>query len=291
MPRFSLILATFGRTEELTILLRTLADQELKDFELIIVDQNPDERLTPLLKEWIPRISGPFEQNGERPRVLHLRCPPGVSRARNIGLARSTGEILAFPDDDCWYCPNTLRKVDDWFRENLDYGILSLGSRNEHGLKSGNHWYQTECDLRWINIFRTSATYSYFVRRPTNEVPLTFDESLGPGAGTDFGCGEDADFLLTLMSYGIRGRFYSSYYIGHPRKEGLVDISRAEKYGGGFGGVLAKHSNPFLLACLVVFDFIRAAGYVLLGKRGRASRLWAHGRAMIRAYSLARACY
>jgi glycosyltransferase involved in cell wall biosynthesis len=284
MPRFSLILATVGRAEELPILLRTLAEQELKDFELIVVDQNPDECLTPHLQEWIPRISQSSGRNEERPQILHLHCPPGASRARNIGLAHSAGEILAFPDDDCWYYPDTLQKVDAWFRENPHYGILALGCRDKQGLKSGNHWFQTECDLRWINIFRTSGTCCFFVRRPADEVSLKFDESLGPGAGTDFGCGEDTDFLLALMSSGIRGRFYSNYHVGHPRKDGFVDVPRAKKYGGGFGRVLAKHSNPFLLTCLVVFDFSRAVGYTLLGNRGRASRLWAHGNAMIRAY-------
>ncbi len=285
MPRFSLIVATFGRTEELATLLRSLAGQELKDFELIIVDQNPDDRLVPLLMDWNSQIADPAGPTEGSPQILHLRCPLGVSRARNLGLAHSTGDILAFPDDDCWYYPDTLQKVDSWFRQNQNYGILSLGCRDEHGLKSGNHWFQAECDLRWINIFRTSGTYFIFVCRPAKGVPLNFDESLGPGSGTDWGCGEDTDFLLTLMSYGVRGRYYSRYHVGHPRKVGFVDIQRAEKYGAGFGRVLAKHSNPLLLVGLVSFDFIRAAGYAILGKRGRSSRLWAHGKAMIRAYS------
>jgi glycosyltransferase involved in cell wall biosynthesis len=285
MPRFSLIVATFGRTQELSVLLQTLAAQQLKDFELIIVDQNPDDRLAPLLKEWTSPTPDRSRQNEASPQMLHLRCQPGVSRARNLGLAQSTGEILAFPDDDCWYYPDTLKKVDSWFRQNLDYGILSLGCRDEKGLKSGNHWFQPECDLRWINIFRTSGTCCFFVCRPPKGIPLSFDESLGPGAGTDFGCGEDTDFLLTLLNEGVRGRFYSHYHVGHPRKEGFVDIPRAKKYGAGFGRVLAKHSNPLLLACLATFDFVRAGGYALQGNSERASRLWAHGKAMIRAYS------
>jgi glycosyltransferase involved in cell wall biosynthesis len=285
MPRFSLIVATFGRTDELPILLRSLACQELRDFELIIVDQNPDDRLAPALKEWALRVAERAGRDQELPEILYLRCPPGVSRARNLGLAHCSGEVIAFPDDDCWYFPDTLQKVDSWFRKNPEYGILTLGWRDEQGLESGTHWFQAECDLRWINIFRTSSTCCCFVLRPARQIPLKFDESLGPGAGTDFGCGEDTDFLLSLMSNGVRGRFYSHYYVGHPRKAGFIDIDRAARFGAGFGRVLAKYSKPSLLTGLVIFDFLRAAGYTLLGKRGRASRLWAHGKAMIRAYS------
>ncbi len=256
----------------------------MRDFEVIVVDQNSDERLSPILEQWTSQSSGPSNESGGTIQLKHLRCSPGVSSARNLGLAHSTGQILAFPDDDCWYYPDTLKKVDAWLRQHNDYGILSLGSRDEQGWVSGNRWVQTECDLTRLNIFRTSATYTYFVRRPPSPIPLLFDESLGPGAGTKFGCGEDTDFLLTLMSYGIRGRFYSPMYIGHPRKEGFVDVQRAKRYGGGFGRVLAKHSIPSVFFGLVTFDFTRAAMRTLIGDSDRASRFWSHGRGMISTY-------
>jgi glycosyltransferase involved in cell wall biosynthesis len=284
VPRFSLIVATVNRSEELTLLLQSLAVQKMRDFELIVVDQNSDDRLSPVLKDWASKAGSQAVDGTNSIQVKHLRCAPGVSRARNLGLTHSSGEILAFPDDDCWYLPDTLQNVDTWLREHLDYGILSLGCRDGEGRTSGNRWWQTECDLKWINIFRTSGTCCYFVRRPPAAIPMLFDESLGPGAGTRFGCGEDTDLLLTLMNRGIRGRFYSILYIGHPCKNEFVDVRRAESYGGGFGRVLAKHSNPLLFVGMVAFDFARAALRMLLGDRSRASRFWAHGNGMIRAY-------
>ena len=282
MPRFSLIVATINRTEEFSYLLQSLAEQSMGGFELIVVDQNSDDRLSSVLTEWCSEKSA----HGRRKtgiEVKYLRCAPGLSRARNLGLKHSTGEILAFPDDDCWYLPDTLQNVDAWFRMHCDYGILSLGSRDRQGRVSGNRWVQKECDLTRVNVFRASATYTYFVRRPEQSMPLCFDESLGPASGTNFGCGEDTDLLLTLMSHGVRGRFNSRLYVGHPLK-GYIDINRADLYGSGFGRVLAKHSLPFLCMGLVTFDFARAAVYAVLHKSDRSSQLWAHGRGMIRAY-------
>lgn len=283
MPRFSLIVATINRTEEFTILLQSLAKQEMRDFELIVVDQNPDDRLSPLLKEWALK-GKPDSSDRGYVRVMHLHCSPGVSRARNLGLMHCSGDIVAFPDDDCWYFPDTLQKVDAWFQQHEHYGILSLGCRDEQGRTSGNHWWESECDLKSINIFKTSGTCTFFVRRPSEGIPLFFDESLGPGAGTEFGAAEDTDFLLTLMSYGIRGRFYSVLHVGHPCRNGFVDAQRAERYGGGFGRVLAKHSLPLLCLGFVAFDFTRAALRMLLGDRSRAAQLSAHGQGIIRAY-------
>src|SRR5690606_24216521 len=102
MPAFSLILATVGRTQELNRLFDSLAAQTYPDFEIIIVDQNTDDRLLPHIAH--------AEQAGLT--VRHLKHhPPNLAAARNTGLAAAQGERVAFPDDDCWYDPALLQRV------------------------------------------------------------------------------------------------------------------------------------------------------------------------------------
>ena len=284
MPRFSLIVGTKDRTKEFAVLLNSLAEQQMRDFELVVVDQNTDDRLTPLVTAWAAQATDHNIRTGGSVTVKYLRCHKvGVSRARNLGILHSSGDILAFPDDDCWYLPDTLKNVDQWFQQNEDYGILCIGSRDEQGRISGNRWGATECNLTRVNIFRASVTYAYFVRRPQGAIPFSFDESLGPGAGTKFGAGDDTDLLLGLLRYGIRGRFYSVLHVGHPLK-GYIDPQRAKRYGGGWGRVVAKHSLPHLGVGFIVFDFVRAGLRMLRGDRDRASLLWAHGLGIFWAY-------
>jgi glycosyltransferase involved in cell wall biosynthesis len=284
MPRFSLVVATIHRTEELSILLRSLESQLFRDFELIVVDQNSDDRLTEIIQEWSARLGASESEQRSSIPVKYLRCTPGASRARNRGIACSNGEILAFPDDDCWYHPDTLQNVDRWFRQNSSYGILSLGCRDAQGHISGNRWWESECDLKWTNIFRTSGTCCFFVSRLPDNFTLAFDELLGPGSETGFGSGEDTDFLVTLIDRGIRGRFYSALCVGHPSRNGFVDSERAERYGAGFGRVLAKHRKLYLFSAFVVFDFGRAAIHAILGRRRRACEFYFHGKGMLEAY-------
>lgn len=279
MPRFSLVIATVGRTDELARLLQTLAAQECQDFELIIVDQNRDDRLIPILEKWS------LNKDSLKPlpaKLKHIRSEPGLSKARNRGLQYCEGAIIAFPDDDCWYFPETLRNVDAWFNAHEEYGVLTLGSRDEVGNKSGNKWHNDDCDLNVINIFRASVSYTLFVKKPKPDL-LHFDESLGVGASTKFGAGEDTDFLLRLMRHGIRGRFYAKWHIGHPSK-GYIDAKRAANYGRGWGRVLHKHSLPLLCLSFVALDFSRTIVNLVRGNWQNASLLWAHGCGILNAY-------
>ena len=91
--RFDLVVATVDRTDDLALLLASLAAQEHRAFRVLVVDQNADDRVEPLLARH-PELD-----------VLHLRSARGLSRARNAALPRLEAEIVGFPDDDCSYSP------------------------------------------------------------------------------------------------------------------------------------------------------------------------------------------
>lgn len=98
-PLVSLVLATTGRSTELLPLLRSLQQQTEARFELVVVDQNGDDRLLPLLQ--------PLRDAGMA--VQHLRqAQRHAGRARNAGADAACAALLAFPDDDAWYEPQTL---------------------------------------------------------------------------------------------------------------------------------------------------------------------------------------
>jgi glycosyltransferase involved in cell wall biosynthesis len=66
--------------------LESLAAQSCADFELILVDQNADDRLAGLVKLYRQKFP-----------VLHIKqLEPGLSRARNRGLQHIKGEIQHF---------------------------------------------------------------------------------------------------------------------------------------------------------------------------------------------------
>jgi glycosyltransferase involved in cell wall biosynthesis len=280
LPRFSLVVATFGRADELRHLLSSLSQQSFRDFEVIVVDQNADDRISLILSEFSNKV--PFN---------HVSCSPGASKARNLGYAMATGEIVAFPDDDCWYTPDLLTNVDRWFHENSHYSIFAVGAVDEFGIASGNRWIQNSCDLRPVNIFRTTFCSTLFIRNTPKAREAFFDETIGPGAGTVFACGDETDFILQLMDMGLRGRFDRTWKVGHPRRDMLsssVSRQRAISYGRGMGRVLRKHSLYLVWMGLVIYDFMRALAVSLRGEKDAASLCFAHCQGIFEGFSAGR---
>ena len=100
-PQLSLVVSTVGRTAELSKLLRNLINQEFKDFEILVVDQNRDSRVSSVLV--------PYERELDI-RLIATPTRQGISCGRNDGWRQARGNVIVFPDDDCWYPSWFLRK-------------------------------------------------------------------------------------------------------------------------------------------------------------------------------------
>jgi glycosyltransferase involved in cell wall biosynthesis len=265
--RFSLVVATIGRTNELRRLLESLTQQEFSDYEVILVDQNCDDRLQVVLDEFVDRVP-----------LFRISSPKGVSSARNNGFQKASGEIIAFPDDDCWYSPGLLKKIDQWFRDHSKYAIFAVGAVDEEGAPSGNRWLQSSCDLLPINVFRTTFCSSLFLHREALR-NNSFDEEMDRG--------EETDLVLRMLDSGFRGRFDRTWNIGHPRRDMLshqIPKERATSYGRGMGHVLRKHSLFSLWIGLITYDFLRGVVVALCGRLSAASLCFAHAGGLVRGF-------
>lgn len=111
MPAISVIVPTRKRNHLLPRCLRSLYAQTWRDFEIVLVDDNPpesrvarDASLAPLLADG-------------RLRLIENRVPCNAASARNRGLREARGEWVTYLDDDDAYQP---RKLDLQLRMALD---------------------------------------------------------------------------------------------------------------------------------------------------------------------------
>jgi glycosyltransferase involved in cell wall biosynthesis len=234
-PLFSLVLATLHRTDELARFVDSLNAQDAR-VELIVIDQNKDDRLVPVLA----RLSGSIV-------LKHIRSEPGLSKARNVGLRHVTGSIVAFPDDDCWYPEGVLQFVEATFRGREDIDGLTGRSTDGSGAESAGNFSMSAGGVDITNVWSRGISFTIFLRAPAVRMAGLFDETLGVGAGTRFGSGEETDFLISAVKAGARIWYDPRLVVHHPDPVATYDEKarrRGYSYGVGMGRVLAKHRYP-----------------------------------------------
>lgn len=235
-PHITLVVTTCKRTDLLLRLLHSLTKQNYQHFSVVLVDQNPAPHLIGLLSEF-PSLS--LKHN--------IITPAGVSQARNIGLAHAHGDIIAFPDDDCWYEADTLEAVARFFNQHPDYAGV-LGVWNEKGAFD-LHEHPVK-ELSRYSVFKGSQTYVQFYRKEAVKAIGDFDNELGPGTGLPWGCGEDTDYALRCIKKGYLMGKSSSIHVHHPMPSLDAPLTptlrkKNHEYALGRMYLLKKHKFPF----------------------------------------------
>ena len=215
--KFSLITVTMGDRPHLLAKLKASLDaQTYRDFEWIVVDHKDH-----------PEFKG------------------GLSRARNFGIERATGDILGFPDDDAWYGPDLLESVSVMLADPENDGV-SFRVVDEHGNCSAGGWMSAgKKTVTKSTVWHTVVSCSFFVKRK-NLGSVRFDEGLGVGSGTRFGSGEETDFVLRLIENGVTIVYDGSKCVYHPMPTGKTSFLKGWLYGNGYGLVLSRHHYSIL---------------------------------------------
>lgn len=273
-PQVSLVVSTIGRPSPLIRLIHSLLKQDggTVPYELIVVDQSPDGRCAKVLNRIPPRM--PW-------RVI--RTEPGVSLGRNVGASATTGQLLAFPDDDCWYQPRTLATAAALSRQFGPRTILSGQQVTAQGRPSMLRWPASARDLDRHDVWRAAISSTLFIPREIFEAVDGFDTELGVGARTPWQAGEDTDLLLRAMLAGARVRYEPTLQVfqDDPRRAPEADLRlKMRGYGLGIGQVLARNQyRRGYVGALMARKAAASATRFVMGrtKDAQADLAWANG--------------
>ncbi|WP_149535518.1 glycosyltransferase family 2 protein [Siccirubricoccus phaeus] len=229
-PRFSLIVATLGRTQELAELFDSILRQQRTDLEVIVVDQNRDERLTPVINGYADKL----------PLLRRRSTINNANNARNLGLQLARGEIVGFPDDDCLYPDGLLNQVDAAFAADPALHLLTGPAASPEGGLGSGRWHDAAGPITPRTVWTSVIEFNLFLRRPAALALGGFDEKLGPG--TWFGSAEGNDLVLRALAAGYKPVYAPHQRIIHPDKRLTpVAVARAAAYGRGLGHVMRRH--------------------------------------------------
>jgi GT2 family glycosyltransferase len=236
IPDISLVLATVGRTDQLNRLFDSFAAQSFTNFEVIVVDQNSDDRLRPHL---------------ERAKSLgiaikHLKhFPANLAAARNVGIDAALGEWIGFPDDDCWYDPKVLERVVYRFtRTDKPTGVVVRWvEQAEQPLQAANLTWERSAAFRDVPV----SSITLFCHRRLFKSIGGFDSRLGVGQW--FGAGEETDFVLRALYSGAFFTYLPDAEVHHAvsadKPQTTPQARLAIRYRArGTGALYAKHKLP-----------------------------------------------
>lgn len=226
----SVIVCTRHRPDDLKRCLASLARCNPAPIEIIVVDNAPE---TDRVRAIVEAVPGAFYVPEPR---------PGLSCARNTGMAAARGAIFAFTDDDVEVYPNWLLPISAAFADQA-VGCVT-GQVMPASLKSAAA-FSFEFDYGGLATGLLPKTFdAAFFRQPWGEPPPVwkvgagasmalrrnvvadvgpFDERLGAGAS---GCSEDSELFHRAIGAGWTCRYEPLSIVFHHHRDSLGALRR-----------------------------------------------------------------
>ncbi len=204
--------------------------------ELIVVDQSDDGATESALAAL-----------GD-PRLRYLRSAlRGATNGRNVGIEASTGEVIAFTDDDCRVAPDWAASVARIFDTDPEAAVVCGRVHVPEELQREGFAVAFEPEVReWRGRFPPPGhdwgiTANFAVRREVFEQVGPFDALLGPGA--PLLCGEEPDLLFRVLKANLKVVNAREVLVEHlgVRAHGPESTELWRTYAAGTSSALFKH--------------------------------------------------
>lgn len=156
MPLVSIIIPVYNREKTLEYCLKSVLQQTMSDFEVILVDDGSTDKSAEICRSHAladERIHYYYKENG------------GVSSARNLGISKAQGEWITFVDSDDYIMPYHLEvtlEVD----ADCDQILTELGHETQENVLTELLVTDSLCDSEVYNGNNEVLAYLFDKRNP-----------------------------------------------------------------------------------------------------------------------------
>ena len=229
----SVLLCTLNRPVLIKNCIESFLSQTYKEFEIIVVDQSPDDETEKSCKEY----------NDDRIKYHHVDFT-GLSRARNYGLKYCKGEYICLGDDDAEYSRDYFQKAVEFLNKMATDCILCgrifyIDNRDKEAFVYSK--YKDEQQLNADDMLQIAPSPALIFPAGILKEIKGFDTKFGVGAR--YGSGEETDVVLRMFKKGIKAYYLRdmTVYHGKAGEDGSQDLKKVYKYYVGLGAFLKKH--------------------------------------------------
>src|SRR5947208_11777929 len=153
---------TCGRWQFLDRAVLSVVGQRFHAWELIVIHDGDDRRVTEAMAEWVRRD----------PRIRYFNRPTrgNIANACNFGLLQASGDYVAIlDDDDYWVAPDKLERQVEFLDHHPDYvacgGGMIVADRHRKELMRYLKWEADDQIRRWALIANPMANSTTMFRR------------------------------------------------------------------------------------------------------------------------------
>ncbi|GGE24865.1 glycosyltransferase family 2 protein [Streptococcus himalayensis] len=186
----SVVITTYGRTDTLRRAIQSVLNQTHQNMEILVVDDNKETDLKAKVRELVEGIKD------ARLKLIVNEVNVGGAVARNVGIANSKADYIAFLDDDDEYLPIKIEKQLELFKNSSDkvgliYGYcLSIDSQG-HEVKY-TYDYTGKCVFEGM-LDCIAATSQWMCRKEALD---------SVGCFSDVPCKQDSTVIVKLLAAG-----------------------------------------------------------------------------------------
>lgn len=249
--KFTVIIPTRNRQDGLIKSVESVLNTTYKDFEIVVVDQNPSD-------DTLFKLENLSKKKEEKHKIHYFRSSKvGVAAGRNEGIKASKSEYVVITDDDCIAERDWLLHYERGFNDHPDVGII-MGSvkRGEHDISQGTIPGFQPHDVKKINTLNDLELRNLglgmgancAIRRSVFNTIGLFDEIC---IGAD-----DWEFFIRAVLCNIPIMIYPDavvYHMGFRSWNNIIKLSN--KYMFDYTKVLIKYIRLGFLRFILILAY------------------------------------
>lgn len=247
--RYSFVIPVYNRPDETDELLESLAQQTLRDFEVLVVEDGSQITCQQVVQKHAAQMP------------IKYFCKPnsGPGQTRNYGAERSQGEYLIFLDSDCVLPPGYLEAVEK---------ELSASPCDAFGGPDRSHPSFTPVQ-KAISYSMTSFFTTGGIRGGKKKLDKFYPRSFNMGISASLyrklggfskmRFGEDIDLSIRIFQSGARCRLFPQAWVWHKRRTDLRKFFR-QVYNSGIARINLYKKYPESLKLVHMLPMVFTVG-------------------------------
>jgi len=251
--KYSFIVPVYNRPDEVDELLKSLCEQTLKDFEVVIVEDGSQVPCKDVVEKYADRLQVRY----------FAKDNSGPGQTRNYGVERAEGEFVLILDSDVVVPTGYLQAVEaELEREDCDaFGGPDRAHDDFTPMQKAINYAMTS--------FFTTGGIRGGKKKLDKFYPRSFNMGVRRevynrlGGFSEMRFGEDIDFSTRLFEQGCRVRLFPEAWVWHKRRTDLKKFFK-QVHNSGIARINLEKRHPGTLKLVHLLPSVFTVGCVVV---------------------------